>query len=212
MTKHTRTKYSGVRPNGDNELMMAKAQAKLDAGMKLSTRQKQAVDIHQNPPSAPSPSVIKGMFSENQNVKLKYKSKEQLLQAVEKYFMDRIIPDVDEDGNERFRWTERLTLSGLALNLGITRDTLLSYKLNPAYRDVVSNAIGVIEHFNEMGILESKQTPVGLFFILKNGFGWRDTQEHVVTSTNLLGDKLSEDDLRARLLNNVTKTIIDEDD
>lgn len=207
----TKKRKSTYRIKGDNEALVKKAEEYKKRGHKLPGGLKTQLELHNNPPTAPSIDVIEGMFSKNSQCKIK--SKEELQDRIENYFKERIQPEYNDNGEiERYRWTERISVSGLALSLGITRETFLTYRMRPDYRETILQAVGVIEHFNEQGVLESKQTPIGLFFILKNGFGWKDAQEQVVTHTNLLGDKLGADDIRERLLNNTTKYIDSDED
>ena len=94
---------------------------------------------------------------------------EELSKGLQEYFSE--IPKLD--------WT----VTGLALHLGIDRDTLLNYEkaakagntnINPVVLRLVKRARAMVENSYEQGLMSGK--PVGSIFALKN-FGWKDRQE-----------------------------------
>ena len=89
----------------------------------------------------------------------KYKTKEQLEQAVNSYFLSN----------------DRITLSGLAIHLGIDRQTLYNYKKDDKFFDILKKARDKVEaYYEERAIYEDR--PTGVIFALKN-MGWSDKQE-----------------------------------
>lgn len=75
------------------------------------------------------------------------------------------------------------TLSGLALALGMTRETLLRYETYEYYGfgDIVGKAKTRIENFAEQRLFGNKNC-IGAIFALKNNFpGWIEKQETKVT-------------------------------
>ena len=86
------------------------------------------------------------------------------------------------------------TITGLALSLGVTRQTLLEYegevegreKKDPRYADTIKDAKTKIENFNEQMLYGP--SPTGTIFNLKNNYGWKDKTEQDITTG---GEKLS---------------------
>ena len=71
-----------------------------------------------------------------------------------------------------FNSTDRPTLSGLAVYLGIDRQTLYNYKERDQFFDIIKNATAKVESiYEERAIYE--QNPTGVIFALKN-MGWTD--------------------------------------
>lgn len=67
---------------------------------------------------------------------------------------------------------QRPTLAGLAVNLGMSRQSLYNYNEKDEFFDILKRARDIIEaHYEERMIYEDK--PVGTIFALKN-MGWKD--------------------------------------
>lgn len=95
----------------------------------------------------------------------KFKTVEELEQAIEEYF------DYCDENNKPY------TISGLAYALDTTRRTLLDYQEQDEYSHTIKKAKAKIERFNEE-LLFSKDVPtVGVIFNLKNNYDWKDKQE-----------------------------------
>lgn len=77
------------------------------------------------------------------------------------------------------------TISGLALALGIHRDTLLEYESRDAYSDAIKTAKNRVHAYVEARLFTNN--PVGSIFNLKNNFGWKDQTLTDITSK---GEKL----------------------
>jgi len=84
----------------------------------------------------------------------------------------------------------RLTFTGLAVHLGMTRKMLIEYGERETFRDVINGAKAIIESKVEELLLYSKQSPAGLIFWLKNQ-GWKDVSQVDVNELN----KLSREEL-----------------
>lgn len=75
------------------------------------------------------------------------------------------------------------TVTGLALSLNTSRQTLLEYegevegreKKDPRYADTIKNAKLKVHNFVEQVLYTP--TPTGAIFNLKNNFGWKDKTE-----------------------------------
>lgn len=70
---------------------------------------------------------------------------------------------------------DRITLAGLALYLGIDRQTLYNYAERDEFFDIIKKAREAVEaKYEERLIYESQ--PTGVIFALKN-MGWKDKKE-----------------------------------
>jgi hypothetical protein len=90
---------------------------------------------------------------------LKYKTPEDLENAINDYFDN----------------TEKVTLSGLAVHLGIGRRTLYEYNDREAFSHIIKGAREKVEAAYEERLVYSSQ-PTGVIFALKN-MDWRDKHE-----------------------------------
>lgn len=85
------------------------------------------------------------------------------------------------------------TVSGLMVHLKMHRDQFYQYYEYPEFRPVMEQTKLLIENWAEEKVVLSKYNPSGLIFVLKNRFGWKDTQ--TVETTSLT----PEDQLIARI-------------
>ena len=92
---------------------------------------------------------------------LKFQSVEELQVAIDAYFAQCL---VDE---------EPLTVTGLALALDTTRQTLINYEDREEFLDTIKKAKTRVENFAEKKLYSSHST--GAIFALKN-FDWTDKQ------------------------------------
>lgn len=109
---------------------------------------------------------------------LKFKSREELQKAVDGYFVM-----CEKDG-------EPETLTGLALALDTTRETLLDYEKRDEFSDTVKRAKLRIENAYEKRLIARGNG--GDIFALKQ-FGWKDKTEQ---SINVSGKMSLEGKLR----------------
>lgn len=94
----------------------------------------------------------------------KYNTVEEMQEVIDNYFKER-----DTEGLP-------YTVSGLALALDMTRETLLRYEENLEFSDTIKRAKQKIEDYVETRLFVSGIS-TGVIFNLKNNFGWRDKQE-----------------------------------
>ena len=112
-------------------------------------------------------------MSENKGGRpLKFKSVKALQEAIDKYF-----EDCEETGDP-------LTVTGLALALDTTRETLMDYQGKDGYSDAVKRAKLKIENAYEKRLIGRGNG--GDIFALKQ-FGWSDKQETKIEA----GDSLA---------------------
>ena len=104
---------------------------------------------------------------------LKFKTPEELLKKANKFF-----DDCDESGDP-------YTITGLALALDTTRETLLDYQNNRSaeFSDAVKKIKLRCQHYIERLLVKSRNQ-VGAIFWLKNNGGWVDVQ-HIDTKQDI---------------------------
>lgn len=68
--------------------------------------------------------------------------------------------------------SDRPTVTGLAVALGLTRRQLVDYGSDDDYADIVAMAKARVEAFNENRLYDGNVT--GTIFNLKHNFGWED--------------------------------------
>ena len=104
---------------------------------------------------------------------LKYKTVAELQQAIDAYFKDmKTVLYTNAEGVPIY---EPLTITGLALALDTTRQTLMEYQERDAFVDTIKKAKTRIENYAEKRIFGN--APTGAIFALKN-YGWKDKVEN----------------------------------
>ena len=134
---------------------------------------------------------------------LKFESPEELLKKAEEYFLSlqddayRYVPAYDKNGKELYNrgkwvavldrhgniqkeWKKRPTITGLALYLDTSRETLMNYQAREEFFDAVKKVKDMIENYYE----EIDYNPALKIFSLKQ-FGWTDKQEIESTNKNV---------------------------
>lgn len=99
---------------------------------------------------------------------LKFKSPEELQEKAEEYFRSCAEPKVSGDAI----YFEPITITGLALHLDTTRETLCDYAEKDGFSDTVKKLKMRVENFAEKHLYIGKSA-TGAIFALKN-FGWSD--------------------------------------
>jgi hypothetical protein len=90
---------------------------------------------------------------------LKFKTPKEIEKKINAYF-----DECDKTGDP-------YTITGLALSLGATRQTLLNYEEREGFFDTIKKAKTRVEHYAEKRLFGP--SPTGAIFALKN-FGWSD--------------------------------------
>lgn len=129
-------------------------------------------DLAKNAISAPSPDKIHQLLNVSGRPPC-FDSPEQLAQEIEGYFKSLIAPVYDEGGLQvDYRWVTKPTVGGLAIYLGVSRDTIWRYSKNDNYSDTIKRAKDIIASFAEGMLIEGKN-PVGAINTLVNmRIGW----------------------------------------
>ena len=94
---------------------------------------------------------------------LLYTNVKKLEKDINKYFEDC------DKNNKHY------TMSGLALALGISRQSLINYGNKDEFFGTIAKARQKVENYLEQYLYGSSVT--GIMFNLKNNFGWKDKQE-----------------------------------
>ncbi len=97
------------------------------------------------------------------------------------------VPVKDKFGNQIYLQIQPFTITGLALALDTTRETLLDYEKKPenaAFSDTIKKAKQVVLQFNEKRLHSSNQV-TGVIFNLKNNFNWVDRMENANLNANV---------------------------
>lgn len=86
------------------------------------------------------------------------------------------IPILDRHGNIRTTLVRPYTVSGLAVHLETSRQTLLDYEGKTEFIDTIKRAKDKIENYAEESLFTSKQT-AGVIFNLVNNHKWVNKSE-----------------------------------
>jgi hypothetical protein len=101
---------------------------------------------------------------------LKFESVEQLESMIEEYFTHC---DLEK---------KPYTITGLALWLDTSRETLINYEERPEFFDTIKRAKVKCENWVEEGALMNRINATSAIFNLKNNYGWKDKTETDVTT------------------------------
>ena len=96
---------------------------------------------------------------------LKFKTVEELEEKINAYFAK-----CEKEGRP-------LTITGLAVELDTTRETLLDYEVKSRYSDTIQKAKAKIHRYAEESLWRGGGIVSGVIFNLKNNWGWKDTSE-----------------------------------
>lgn len=102
---------------------------------------------------------------------LKFQSVEELQAKIDEYFADKLVP---KQLGDTFYY-EPITITGLALALDTSRETLCNYELRDDFFDTVRRAKLRVEEYAERQLYLGKSA-AGPIFALKN-HGWSDKQQ-----------------------------------
>ena len=102
-----------------------------------------------------------------------FESPEQMAAEIEDYFASCMSPVFDKEGVQvGVKWMKKPTVGGLAIHLGVSRDTIWRYSKSDSFSDLIKNAKEIITNFTEELLIEGKN-PVGAINTLVNlRIGW----------------------------------------
>lgn len=100
------------------------------------------------------------------------------------HFDYETIPATDAAGNQIYELIQQPTITGLAVALDTTRETLLDYENKPEnadFSDTIKKAKAFIHAYTEQYLYDGKNQTSGIF-VMKNNFGWVDRTETDLTT------------------------------
>lgn len=127
---------------------------------------------------------------------LKFKNVKQLEKQIESYFTDCFEKTLIKKAKKKtkkkkaikavyeMRQMRPFTITGLAVALDTSRQTLVNYEGNEDFFDTIKKAKDIIENWTEEQLYRSTQV-TGVIFNLKNNYGWKDVQEIESTTKNV---------------------------
>lgn len=104
---------------------------------------------------------------------LLFKTKEDLKEKIDAYFASCYRFNEDTNREECIR---PLTISGLAVELETSRQTLINYWDSEEFFDTIKKAKQRIENWTEEQLYRNTQV-TGVIFNLKNNYDWKDKSE-----------------------------------
>ena len=114
----------------------------------------------------------------------KYTCKEDLQEAIDKYFKSCYAPLEEGQDPDAYREALRpLTIGGLAVSIGMCRESLLNYEKKEEFYAIIKEAKDIVHAWAEERLFAGGQV-AGCIFNLKNNYGWVDKQE-LDTNTTL---------------------------
>lgn len=114
---------------------------------------------------------------------LLFKSNEELQSKIDAYFDSCWV--TDEKGNRE--QVRPYTVSGLAVALDTSRQTLINYEDKEEFFDTIKKAKDIIENWTEEQLYRNTQV-TGVIFNLKNNYEWKDKTE---IDHSTLGEKIN---------------------
>jgi len=111
----------------------------------------------------------------------KFKSVEEMQVAIDAYFVkcdERTMEVVTRKGDVvTINRPEPYTVTGLALALGLCRQSLLNYEGDTEFVDTIKKAKERVHHDLERRTYDGEGSTAGCIFGLKNNYKWQDKQE-----------------------------------
>ena len=118
---------------------------------------------------------------------LKFKTVEELDEKINEYFettgwITREVYDKKKQEVVSVPVYEPATITGLAVHLDTSRETLREYKERKEFVDTINKAKSKCEHSLEYGALTFNLNPAMAIFSAKNNYDWKDKTEQDLTS------------------------------
>ena len=103
------------------------------------------------------------------------------------------------------------SMAGMALAIGVTRETLWQWSVgnfrNDTHHNTIKKAVQMLDSQMVDYMQNGKINPVSGIFLMKNNFGYKDQQEVVVTPNAPLGEQVSAEELRERYIESVPEAL-----
>ena len=122
---------------------------------------------------APMPDKIHKFLKSGPGDFSAFESEEELQKEIEGYFNSCFFFETDENNViTGVKWLRKPTLSGLAIHLGVARETIWKYGKSDRFGNTIKRAKDIITNFTEELLIEGKN-PVGAINTLVNlRVGW----------------------------------------
>lgn len=102
-----------------------------------------------------------------------FESEEELQKAIEDYFNSCLVYETDENNLViGAKWAKKPTLSGMAIHLGIARETIWNYSKSDRYFHTIKRAKDIITNFTEELLIEGKNIPGAINTLVNLRVGW----------------------------------------
>lgn len=130
-------------------------------------------ELAKNSISAPSMDKISALLRNAGGRPPCFDSVEALNEGIEDYFRSCMAAVYDENGVQiGMKWVRKPTVGGLAIHLGVARETVWSYGKSDKFSNSIKRAKEIITNFTEEMLIEGKN-PVGAINTLVNlRVGW----------------------------------------
>ena len=122
--------------------------------------------------------------------------------------VEKLQKDIDDYFKMCDKKEKPYTMSGLALALDMSRQSLINYSKDEEFFDTIKKAKQRVETQLEENALFNKANPTFTIFNLKNNFNWKDKQEHEISNSEETNKQLIN---IANLLNKPKKVRTEED-
>lgn len=122
---------------------------------------------------APTPDKIRKFLKAGPGTFSAFESEEELQAKIEDYFNSCCAWDTDDDNNIIGAvWVKKPTLSGLAIHLGVARETIWSYGKSDRFSNTIKRAKDIITNFTEELLIEGKNIPGAINTLVNLRVGW----------------------------------------
>lgn len=102
-----------------------------------------------------------------------FETEEQLQAEIEDYFKSCLAFEYDKNGVAiGGRWVKKPTLSGMAIHLGVARETIWNYSKSDRFFHTIKRAKDIITNFTEELLIEGKNIPGAINTLVNLRVGW----------------------------------------
>lgn len=122
---------------------------------------------------APMPDKIHKFLKAGPGTFSAFESEEELQHSIEDYFNSCIVYETDDNNIViGAKWVKKPTLSGLAIHLGVARETIWSYGKSDRFSNTIKRAKDIITNFTEELLIEGKNIPGAINTLINLRVGW----------------------------------------
>jgi hypothetical protein len=160
-------------PKGEKNAVRIKNETLAERGHRMRGVAISDETVTKNAIPAPSPDKIHALLTNGGRPPC-FKSEEELTAAIEDYFNSCLTPMVDEKTGVviGMRWWRKPTLGGMAIHLGVTRETVWNYSKSDRFFHTIKKAKDIITNFTEELLIEGKNIPGAINTLVNLRVGW----------------------------------------